>query len=640
MNKKFYLAFITVLFTISITLSQEDNYSALTIPANLKEDANAVVRNSSIEITIENFDKMLVKKREVVTVLNKLGNVDARISEGYDLDTKITDLSVKIYNAFGKEIKKYKKRDFLDVSAVSGGTLYSDSRVKYIDYTPASYPYTVVFESEYKTSTTGFIPWWQPINGYYVSVEKSTYKINNPNKIPWRTKKTNFNDFDVKENELDTEITFSIENQPGFKYENSAVHFREILPKAIVTLNNFSLKGVPGQYKNWNEFGLWMNSKLLKGRDVLESGTVTKIKNLVEGIKDPLEKAKLVYEFMQNKTRYISVQVGIGGWEPIAANQVDKVGYGDCKGLANYTKALLDIAGVTSYYTIVYADEKRDIDKDFTSMQGNHAILNIPNSEVSGGKDIWLECTSQTMPFGFLGDFTDDRNVLVVTPKGGIIKRTTSYKDEENSQKTITEIQLNKDGSLAANLKIVSKGLQYDDKQGLVTLSEDELFKRYKSNIWSYNNNLEIETATLENDKNNIVFTEDIKATIKNYATVNDTEYLFRVNVFNKNSYVPKRYRKRKLPLKISRGYKDEDFYTIVLPEGYVLGAIPLEKEISTKFGSYKVSLKKIDETSFKYQKTIIIKEGVYSKEDYKVYRSFRKSIAKYENLRIAIIKK
>ncbi|MDP4989490.1 MAG: DUF3857 domain-containing protein, partial [Polaribacter sp.] len=109
---------------------------------------------------------------------------------------------------------------------------------------------------------------------------------------------------------------------------------------------------------------------------------------------------------MQQKTRYISVQIGIGGWEPIAANLVDDVGYGDCKGLTNYTKALLDVADVTAYYTVVYADDRIDVDKDFSSLQGNHVILNIPNN----GKDVWLECTSQTMPFGFLGDFTDDRD--------------------------------------------------------------------------------------------------------------------------------------------------------------------------------------------------------------------------------------
>jgi hypothetical protein len=124
---------------------------------------------------------------------------------------------------------------------------------------------------------------------------------------------------------------------------------------------------------------------------------------------------------------------------------------------------------------------------------------------------------------------------------------------------------------------------------------------------------------------------------IKNYASVNEQEYLFRVNVFNKNSFVPKRYRSRKLPLKISRGYKDVDQYEIKIPEGYVLGVLPLEKIISSKFGTYKVTFTKIDDTTFKYHKIMILKEGVYPKENYNEYRNFRRSITKYENLRIAI---
>ncbi len=74
------------------------------------------------------------------------------------------------------------------------------------------------------------------------------------------------------------------------------------------------------------------------------------------------------------------------------------------KDLTNYTKALLDLVGVTSYYSHIDAnsDEPVSFENDFASLeQGNHVILNIPNKD----KDVWLECTSQTMPFGFLGDF-------------------------------------------------------------------------------------------------------------------------------------------------------------------------------------------------------------------------------------------
>ncbi len=637
MKKYFYITILLPLFSYFSICAQVVDYSSLSISSELKENANAVIRNQSTEIIIEDINQMVVRKSKTVTVLNKMGNADARLGESYDNDTKITNLSVLIYNALGEEVNKFKEKDFNDVSAVEGGTLYSDSRVKYLDYTPVSYPYTVVFLSEYKTSTTGFIPWWFPVNGYYVSVENSSYVIKNPNQIPWRKKQFNFEGFNVEEQESKNEISYVLQNQQAYVYERNAIHYRDFLPKVIIALDKFQLKGVEGNYSNWKEFGKWMYEKLLLGRNELDQVTVAKVKSLVEGETDPIQKAKIVYEYMQSKTRYISVQVGIGGWEPIASNRVDQVGYGDCKGLTNYMKALLDAVGVTSYYTVVYADEKRDIDKEFSSIQGNHVILNIPDSS---GKDIWLECTSQTIPFGFLGDFTHDRNVLVITPEGGVIKRTTSYKGEDNIQTSNARITLLPTGDVKAVLKRVSKGLRYDDKFNWESESQEDLIKKYKSEIWSYNNNLEVETLALHNNKKEVTFTEKLEISIQNYATLNENEFLFRVNVFNKKSFVPKRYRERKLPLKISEGYKDVDQYSFEMPNGYVLDILPPEKKLITKFGSYNVLFTKVDDTHFNFKKTIEIKEGVYPKEDYKAYRSFRRSIAKYENLRIAIKKK
>jgi len=625
---------LNLLLTIS-SFSQTNKLSSLSVPPHLKENANAVFRDNSIEITIEAVDRMLVRNRQVVTVLNKKGNVDARIVEAYDNDTKITKLSAKIYDAFGNEIKKYTKNKFIDISAVSGGTLYSDSRVKYIDYIPVAYPYTLVFESEYRTSSTGFIPRWIPNNGYYVGVEKSTYILNNPLKIKLRTKEKSFKGYPIENLSTGVNLHYVIKNQKALKPENLSSSYLEYMPQLMVASNEFALKKVTGRASNWKEFGEWMHRKLIQDRDILDVSTIEKIKSLVADVTDPIEKAKIVYKFVQDKTRYISVQVGIGGWEPISANQVDQVGYGDCKGLTNYTKALLDAVGVTSYFTLVYAQQKRNIVKNFSSMQGNHAILNIPNN----GNDIWLECTSQTVPFGFLGDFTDDRDVLVITPEGGIIKRTPAYFNEDNLQTIDGSIQLYEDGSVKASLERVSHGIQYDQKSRYDSMSEEDLKKHYKTKDWSYNNNLEINSVALENDKDSVVFTEKMKTSITDYATINENDYLFRVNMFNRNTNVPKRYRDRTLPLKISRGYQDIDQYSYVIPKGYTFAGLPEEKNITTKFGSYKVSFTKIDATTFIYKKSLLIKAGDYPKEDYKDYRKFRKSIARYENLRISLIK-
>ena len=628
------LPLLLFFINISISFAQDMSLMSLTLSPELTKDANAVIRESYTEITIEAVDEMIVKERRVTTVLNKLGNKHVDAYASYDNDTKITDLSATVYNSLGKEIKKYSKSKFTDVSAVDGGTLYSDSRVKYIDHTPTEYPYTVVFEKEYKTSSTGFIPKWYPLDSYYVSVQKSEYKIINPDNIETRIKENNFDGYSIKRVTED-EIHYIAEKIPAIEYERNSVDFSEISPNLSVALNQFALKGVSGSGTDWEEFGKWMNSKLLEGRTELSPATIEKAKSLVAGLDNDIEKAKKIYEFVQNKTRYISVQVGIGGWEPIPANEVDKMGYGDCKGLTNYTKALLDVVGVTSYHTLVYANDRKDIDKDFSSIQGNHMILNLPNN----GNDIWLECTSQTIPFGFVGEFTDDRDVLVITPEGGIIKRTPSYKNETNLQTCKASIQLNEKGSLEADVEITSKGVQYDDKYGIESLAKDDLEKYYKSKLWSYINNLEIKSSSLENDKDNIVFKEKLHVNVVDYASITANELIVRVNVFNKNTFVPKRYRTRNHPLQINRGYKDVDEFTFTIPNGYKITSLPSKVEISTKFGNYTMEVKKVDEKTISYHKTLFIKEGIYPKEDYKLYRQFRKRIAKQESVRIALQK-
>lgn len=124
------------------------------------------------------------------------------------------------------------------------------------------------------------------------------------------------------------------------------------------------------------------------------------MKQLTKNATTDKEKARLIYQYMQDKTRYISVQLGIGGFMPTKAEEVDRVGYGDCKALTNYTHALLNAVGVTSYHAIIYNDtQKVSFDPEFSSVQGNHMILYLPLTD----EEIWLECTSQKYPFGYIG---------------------------------------------------------------------------------------------------------------------------------------------------------------------------------------------------------------------------------------------
>jgi len=103
-------------------------------------------------------------------------------------------------------------------------------------------------------------------------------------------------------------------------------------------------------------------------------------------------------------------------------------------------------------------------------LQGNHAILAIPYK----GEFYWIDCTSQIHPFGFVGDFTDDRLALVVTPEGGKIMNTVSYLNEQNYQKTNAEYHISKMGAISGNITITTAGVQYDNRFSLEKKTKEE----------------------------------------------------------------------------------------------------------------------------------------------------------------------
>ena len=137
-----------------------------------------------------------------------------------------------------------------------------------------------------------------------------------------------------------------------------------------------------------------------------------------------------------------------------------------------------------------------------------------------------------------------------------------------------------------------------------------------------------------------MIFNEKVSINATNYATKSGERILFVVNAFNKNSYVPDRYRNRKLPLEIQRGYLDKDEYEINLPIEYTLEALPTEKTIDNEFGSYNVKYEYNEaEKTIKYNRRLLIKEGNYPKEKYNAYRNFRKEISSADNAKVVLIK-
>ncbi|CAM3347748.1 Transglutaminase-like putative cysteine protease [Flavobacterium longum] len=619
------------LLCVATAWAQQGQYSVLTLPAELKENANAVIRSEEITVNITSRNSVTIKTRRVVSVLNELGvdHIDARESRN------VKSIGATVYNALGMEIKKIKRKDFKEV-AVSEGSIITDRKLTYLDFTPTDYPFTIVYESEVSDADTGFLPRWSPLHDGLESVEQSSITVTCPETLGLKYKTRNFGTYSIAKTEQSGSITFTAKHIPALKNEQYSPDFDALAPQVLFGLEKFSYEGINGEATDWKTFGNWVQKSLIAGTTELPQDAREKIVALVGDEKDPIKKARIVYDFVQNKTRYVSIQLGVGGWKPMKVADVHRLGYGDCKALTNYTKALLEAVGVPSYYCLIYGgNAKEDIDPDFVSMQGNHATLAISD----GNQLRWVECTSQTDPFDFQANFTDDRLALVLKPDGGEIVRTHVYKDQENSQISKARYAIGADGKLSGQIDIASRGLQYRLRADLERKSGTDRHTHYKE-YFVVVNNLNIEKIDLVNDRQTPEFKEKVTLNAPGYATVSGGRLMFAINPFNQFYNVPQRYRTRLNAVEIERGFYDDDEFTVDIPDGFVVEAKPDDIEITDAFGTYKSQCIVTSPKQLTYKRSLLIKQGNYPATDYEKFRKFREQIAKADNAKCVLVKK
>jgi hypothetical protein len=230
------------------------------------------------------------------------------------------------------------------------------------------------------------------------------------------------------------------------------------LPVLYATPLRFEQGGYKGGCRTWQEYGAWI-AHLNAGLDDLDSSSAKKTRLLVSQCVDRQDTIRVLYEYLQRNTHYFYTGLGIGGTRPIPAAEVAGYGYGDCKALSNYMKAMLKTVGIDSWYTLVKSGKGAKLASEIPCSQFDHVILCIPNPTDT----LWLECTDPEIPFGFLGSFTCDRDVLAITPEGGKLLHTPAYGVNENHLNVRGRIRLKKSGDASAEMTIQATGLEYEE---------------------------------------------------------------------------------------------------------------------------------------------------------------------------------
>ena len=612
----------------------QDNYNADLIPTELRNRANAVIRNEETLVDMRSADNVVLTVKKAITILNENGDDNARLVLFYDKNTVIKSVNGEVYNASGIQTKKITQKSFNDRSAADGFSLFIDSRLKYFKPSEQVYPYTVVYSYEIKFKQNLILPDWTPQTANDISVEKSSYTFICKPTDELRIKTQNFvGKPEETTNEKQKMLAWKISSMPATKIEPFSPDRDAYQTNIKVAAKDFSYYKHDGSYTNWGGLGKWMYNDLLSTRKALPTETVEMIKTLVKNEKTDKDKARKIYQYMQDKTRYISVQIGIGGFQPVAAEEVDRLGYGDCKALVNYTQSLLSVAGIESLYCVVEAgDQKVSLDPSYASMgQGNHIILCMPLK----GDTTWLECTSQKIPFGFLSTFTDDRLVLACTQEGGKLIRTPKLSAQTNLQIRKSELNISTSGGAKGTMKTLFFGSQFENHLEMLDKPINEQQKLLADAYDIDNINFDavnyVVTKTILPE-----LAESIVVDIRNYGAINNDRMFIKLNAFNVKSGVTE-VMDRKLPVYINRGYTDEDTIIYNLPDEVVTTKLPeMSKNFKNEFGAYTTRTTLIDKKLTYYRK-FVLNDGTFPAESYADFYKFITEVNSADGLKIIL---
>ena len=630
------LFFVAYLLSCLFAFGNDGDYAVAKIPAGLLKNANVIKRMETIHFEITNDNKAKYYRKVVYTILNENGDRWGSFLEGYDRLRSIESFEGSLYDANGKKIKSLKKSDIKDVTGNDGENLADDNRVKWHSFFYKAYPYTVEYEVEVKFKGTMFLPDWIPQEKEIMSVQESSLTVTSPASNPIHFKMFNYTGEPVITDEKSNKVySWSIKSIPATEEEYASPAWPRITTSVYLASEKFSLEDYDGSNASWKDFGKFVFD-LKKNRDALPDNVKQKVQELTSGTTDVHEKIAKLYEYMQQNTRYVSVALGIGGWQPFDAKYVAEKKYGDCKALSNFMYSLLKEAGIRSVYTVIYAGNDNDyLLTELPSSQFNHVILFVPLEKDT----VWLECTSQTKSAGYLGGGTADRFALAVDEDGGKLVRTPKYSLNENLQIRNTRARLAEDGTLTSTIYTKYAGLQQDEIHGLINnLSKDKVkeilneeldFGTYDVNKFDYK----------ENKSFKPVIEETLDVAVSNYATVTGKRLFIIPNVMNRSNKKLKSDDNRKYDVELSFEYKDIDSVQIEIPQGYEPESIPQPVTIETKFGKYYCSTKLLDNT-ISYYRTREQFSGVFPAKDYPALMSYYEAIYKADRSRVVLVKK
>ena len=219
--------------------------------------------------------------------------------------------------------------------------------------------------------------------------------------------------------------------------------------------NNVWMNVAIAAKSTWRDVGSWY-ATLAKERYTMTPAVVAKIQELVANAKTRDDTIRAVHRWVAQDIRYISLDFGIGGYQPRAVGEVLTTGFGDCKDKATMFVSAMTMLGITAYPVLLSADG--GVLRGLPSKdQFDHAIAAVKTPAGYTFTDL----TAELIPYGQIPGAYQGEFGLVVKPDGDV--EVITFPENEialNFSHDEADGAIDPDGTLTLRMHVTVGGTQ------------------------------------------------------------------------------------------------------------------------------------------------------------------------------------
>lgn len=611
-----------------------DEIDITKIPLELIPDADAIIREDVRVFEYRRAGQGRMEVRQVITVMNSDGRDYGEFVLHYNQFSNVSRINGAIYDSQGERVKRLRNRDIEDSHAYDGISIIQDSRYKSFELYHSTYPYTI--EVEYRIDYSGFInlPSFSPQSSN-TSVQYGRFELILPTDQNISSVVLNLENKEpevIYQGNQRTKV-WEINNAPVVEREPYGPSWVNLLPLILVSSDDFNMDGYTGSMRSWEDFGKWIYS-LWEGRNEINDETRAVVQQITSEYDDPHDIIRELYRYIQQNTRYVSIQLGIGGFQTETAERTQRNRYGDCKALSNLLQGMLTEAGIKSYPALIRNGSGLMAREDFVFNSFNHAIVFIPLEQDT----VWVEATSSQLPPGYIGSGNSNRNALVFNSEGGKLVRTPAYTPEQNYQLREASVILEPNGNATAEIHTRYGGTQHDRVRHYSSLASGPLSRTLHGyiNLTRFDITSHDVGASLLEPEAWISLNMDISS----YSRSMGNRLFFNPNMLESFRGQVQSTEERKQPVYQRQSYYDVDEITYQLPAGYQVEALPEDITLETSFGYYETTYDVDEENrTLTFRRTIKLSPVVLPPEEFDIFRDFHNTIPRHDSAQVVLVR-